>query len=431
MLSEFVLNKSLDYKYKLSFKNKIESTVMELSDASTLKFTYNVIGKVNKNIQDIKTQIEEINTKIVKNENISLMKFAKHNIFSTMRDMCVDGSDVYFGGFDGILRKVDFSVESNPKTTWTVTLDTINNINGIACDGNYLYVVDRDPKPWNIRTEGSTIGHLYVLNKEDGSIVNSVELSGKGSAITLYGNYAIVSLQIYGFAIYNISNINSIIKVFEHLQTDYNQGEFQKNKVITLGGKPYIFFASFDHGLSVWDISTISTPTKVHKLDLKALNIAEYGGKREQCFDLVKVDNYLYMPIAPMSAYLTDKTYRRGVIRIDLSDLAKMDNDEFEYYPIALEDWALASGESDTTPNAIAHMDSVIAINNARLGLALFKLNDDYSLTYIKSVKVLDGGNIRPMKYTEDGRLIMGSDNSKVSRSRLAEIYRLLFYETI
>lgn len=353
----------------------------------------------------------------------NLIRFLYTDIGLKSRELHVDGRYLYVGCFGGQLLKMDVGIESNPTVEWQITLDATNNINGIACDEKYLYVCDRDPAAWSNRTDGTTIGHLYVLDKSDGSIINTVELSGKGTGIALYDHYAIVSMQIYGWAIYDIADTENITAVYEYLQTDYNKGEFQKCKVITLSNKPYLFISGFDHGLTVWDISTITAPTKVHEFDLKALNIAEYGGKREQCFDMVKVDNYLYMPIAPLSAYLTDTTIRRGIIRLDLSDMTKMDNNEFEYYSIELNDWAVNYGESDTNPNAIVRMGNILLINNAGLGLGMYLINDDYGLNYLKTVKVTTDGVVRPMVATDDGRLVIAPDNSK-GKDRVVAIYR-------
>lgn len=359
--------------------------------------------------------------KQIAENKLNLVRFAYKDIGLKTREMHVDGRYVYIGCFGGILLKMDVGIESTPTIEWQVTLDAINNINGITCDDNYLYVVDRDPKAWDSRTEGATIGHLYVINKADGKIVNTVVLNGKGAGITLYDHYALVSMQIYGWAIYDIADVNNIALKYEYLQSDYNKGEFQKINVYTLNSKPFMFVAGFDHGLTVWNISDVTAPIKSFEFDLKALNLKEYGGKREQCFDMVKVGFSLYMPIAPMSAYLTDTTLRRGIIRLDLSNMSKMSKGEFEYYPIG--DWAQAYGESDTNPNAIVSIGNTLLVNNAGLGLAQFTINDDYSCQYVKTIKVTNNGVVRPMVYTDDGRLLIAPDNSK-GTDRIFAIYR-------
>lgn len=355
------------------------------------------------------------------------------------RAILSDGRYCYIGTRGGHLLKYDFmnvneDITNEPVTLWDVVLNSKNTITGIDAKGKYLIVCDRDITSWDGIAQYTEIGHLYVVDSTDGNIISTTLLNNKGCGVHVYKDkYVIVSLQIYGWAIYDISDLSSpILKKEITNQNLWNKnkafykglgevsykniGEYQRIVIFSQDGVDWVVFSGFGTGVFFWDITNIddleSDTLYSHRFDLKRKNIAEYETTAEQIFDIVYDNGFIYGTIAPTiknAAY--DITRRRGIFRIDLSDWESIDNNVFEYFPLPIDEWSLYYGEGDLQPNMLCIVGDCIVTNNGQRGIVIYSKSDT-SCEFYKSIETGKDGIVRPISATKTGKCYFAMDNS-------------------
>ena len=150
--------------------------------------------------------------------------------FSRPDDIAVEGDYAYVGANSGGVKKIDVSDPNNP------FMD--NEYGGFACrvvavQGDYVYASDH----W---------GGLYILNKDDCSLVGHVNFPQYTYGLAIQGDYAYVSNGESGLAIIDVSNPTNPVQC-PNVATDHWANEVCVDDC-------YAYVSDVNGGLQIIDI---------------------------------------------------------------------------------------------------------------------------------------------------------------------------------
>ena len=419
---------------------KDAESVMELGDISVSADNGNVI--TTDNSAYLYLQIEELVPKQIIDNPLILTKMSeltdKDGITVKGRNVAFDEDEdiLYICAYSGTLYKVDVSDVRHPSVVGNLT---VNETRGHVCTGcavtnDYLYAVDRN--------EGQTTSpsYLTVIRKSDFTIVNQINVCDEETWYLQNGNYAwgqspcmcAIDKRGYLFVpenqnfwdIYDIKTDPENPKLafrqtYDTRPMDIDYREYQSVDFLNVGDKYYAFFAGWTSGVSIWDVTDVSSPSLIGQITLIPWN------KRAQTMDVLVEYPYLYIPCGAALAYrFMHHPLNRSVVRFDISDLAKYSG-EIDYlhnpelFTIASipydKFYPSITREGDPAPTRITKCGDFIAVNYAEAGTAIFRLINGVPVFQSCYQLAGKGNTVQPVYATKDGRFfqvnIYGSSN--------------------
>lgn len=338
--------------------------------------------------------------------------------------VAIDGKFVYAGGRFGVLEKIDNTIESAPVVT-KVTLDAENIIRAIVVNGDYLYVIDRDPTAATVYNTTNK-GNLFIVNKDTLAIVNTIRLYNKGCGAGIYKNHLYVMEQMYDWQVFNLTNPALPVLTYT-FNGSYLNGEYQNCAFWTNNNIDYMVVTSFEHGIQFFNITNPASPFKVGGVPVE-FNIA--GDGTMQAFDVVVNFPYCYFTVAPDDAGRKfAKDCYRGVISINISDIskystsAKLSPSDYNIANIPYQYWSKHISEGDLHPSRIKMIGDVLITNNGNNGLASYRITNGVP-KFEKNISF--GGQTYALAVSKDGRLAFAPySRDIVDGKTYAYLYRL------
>lgn len=399
---------------------KSDVQTQELGDISISVNNEDVITTDNSSY--LYLQIEELIPKQTVENPLILTKCAelknKDGITVKGRNVTFDEENdiLYICAYSGILYKVDVSDDKHPKLLGSLTVNnTVGHVcSGCAIKGNYLYVVDRNE---GVATSPS---YLTVINKSTFSIVKQINVYDEAEfthnsaqspcscAIDERGHLFIPE-NSYFWAIYDImSNPENPSLLYQQTYNSYNDKtyrEYQRVVFFKKDGTYYAVFCGFSSGISIWDITNVSLPTKIGQIELTPM----------QSMDLLLDYPYLYVPCSgQLWNRFSHNKLCRSIIRFDLSDLSKYSDgvsfssnpELFDISPIPYDKfYPSITREEDPAPTRITKIGDFIAVNYAEAGTAIFRLINKVPIFQSCYQLAGKGNTVQPIYATKDGRL--------------------------
>ena len=247
-------------------------------------------------------------------------------------------------------------------------------------------------------------GKLIVADKSTLDIVTEYNLDLKGTDIYIYNNHLILNC-LRGFNIYDISDPVKPVLKFTH--RDYDYTEYQGADFFTEGGRKYMVVSNYTRGISIWDMTDMSSPTCVAKKTFDELK-AEDGTLLRgtgYSFDVKVAYPYVYSTWANNTPYMNTPYWHIGLLTYDITSLS---NITMELTEIPLSDRYTITTDGDKRPTRIAKLGNRLILNNSNMGISVFNANDPSSIYYEGTIGVNDNASTNPIYVTPDGKIFVG-----------------------
>ena len=357
------------------------------------------------------------------------------SLWDTKLSMWVHGSDLYVGGYSGV-SKYDLKNELAPELVGTINSENNfiesyrNSIPSMAVYNGFLYAGVRTSQADLPSTEYVN-GSIDIIKLDDFTLVSRNHMNKKVSRVSIYTKqdkvYLFVNLQMRGLHVYDVTNPESILKIYDK---DYPEGnsvhELQGGTFFSINEKDYYFATGFGDGFTIYDISDINNITEIlywEDLQKKFPNT--------HTFESVIDYPFAYMTIAPQHAYADSDARIQGILAVNISNLASL---SYKLYEIPNE-YKCKDVLSDPQPTQIRKRGNKLYINNSENGIAVFKIvengvllfdsifktenyNEKVSYNAIASIEVMSDGRI----FVSDGKTL-GKENEAVNLKQI-RVYR-------
>lgn len=355
--------------------------------------------------------------------------------WDTKLSMWVHGSDLYVGGYSGV-SKYDLKNELAPELVGTINSENNfiesygNSIPSMVSYNGFLYAGVRTSQAGFPSTEYVN-GSIDIIKLDDFTLVSRNHINKKISRVSIYTKqdkaYLFVNLQTRGLHVYDVTNPESILKIYDK---DYPEGnsvhELQGGTFFSINEKDYYFATGFGDGFTIYDISDINNITEIlywEDLQKKFPNT--------HTFESVIDYPFVYMTIAPQYAYADSDTRIQGILVVNISNLASL---SYKLYEIPNE-YKCKDVLSDPQPAQIRKRGNKLYINNSENGIAVFKIvengvllfdsifktenyNEKVSYNAIASIEVMTDGRI----FVSDGKTL--EKKNKVVHLKQIRMYR-------
>ena len=356
------------------------------------------------------------------------------SLWDTKLSMWVHGSDLYVGGYSGI-SKYDLKNELAPELVGTINSENNfvesygNSIPSMVVYNGFLYAGVRTSQAGFPSTEYVN-GSIDIIKLDDFTLVSRNHINKKVSRVSIYTKqdkvYLFVNLQMRGLHVYDVTNPESILKIYDK---DYPEGnsvhELQGGTFFSINEKDYYFATGFGDGFTIYDISDINNITEIlywEDLQKKFPNT--------HTFESVVDYPFVYMTIASQHAYADSDTRIQGILAVNISNLASL---SYKLYEIPNE-YKCKDVLSDPQPTQIRKRGNKLYINNSENGIAVFKIvengvlfdsifktenyNEKVSYNAIASIEVMTDGRI----FVSDGKTL--EKENKVVNLKQIRMYR-------
>lgn len=246
-------------------------------------------------------------------------------------------------------------------------------------------------------------GKVYILNKSDLSIVNTINLDYRVTGLAIENKTLIVS-GLYNIKFYDISNPTNP-QLLHTYQPSFDR-DMQGITTYHYGGRSYALICCYYTGFMIWDITDKNNITLVCDEDFSDIMYKGLTIKNKlNCFSCVVNYPYAYLTISPIPSYVSSYKEAAGLLTLNLSDLSNISKKL-----ILIPSTDLATNTSgDPTPTRIAKYENTLFLNNRDKGIAIFDIVNNEPI-YKKSFKV--GNSINPITIAPDGRLFTGDDGN-------------------
>lgn len=333
-----------------------------------------------------------------------------------MRAVAYEKNITYCGGYNGNIWRIE-EVNGYYTITHNSVLYADNLVTGIAVDGDYLYVCDRDPSAGGA-VSSAIKGHSYVLNKADLSLVWTGTLSNKGTDCRVFKNHLYIMEQIGHFQIYDITN--PILPNLVFTEANNAGGEYQRVDFWDDGGTHYAVMTGFEVGVTFYNVTNPSIPVKIGRFELNMLK-----GRQGlmQIFDGVVDFPYYYCTIgASHSEAKFTNNVMNGLITLDITNPAIYadetivdDPTKYSVSQIPHSGTPEHGNEADLNPSRMTKLNDLIITNNSSLGTAIFRVVNNIPV-YQGSYKIT-GKDAIPMAMvaTDNDRIIMVNGDGTAS----------------
>lgn len=274
--------------------------------------------------------------------------------------------------------------------------------------GDYLYVATRSYIGGRYESSEKNYlkGKLYILDKKDLSILKEIETDYSMIEAKIYKNIMVIS-GLQGFNIYDIS-----VSLSPKLVYSYRSNkalEFQGCEFIPKGEALYIAFARFTDGLSIYDITTPSTPKLIAHLNIQdRLQDGTILPNGLQTFRIILNYPYIYSTIGPTKKNFESKNDYRGVMIYDISNII---NVKQQAVFIPSKDW-YKRRTGDPQPSHISKYKNNVYVNFGEKGVAIFSIKDS-TLKYERIINATNNKMILPININENGILLLGDFNNE------------------
>lgn len=305
--------------------------------------------------------------------------------------------------------KYDVSFESYPINVTTLKLSNEN----LACsdmkiENGYIYVVIRDGDGGTNTTEGKTLGELHIIDEETFTeATEKLTMDWKCTALTVYKDYMLVSMQLAGYDLYDLTNPTAPTLSYS-FRPSLGSVEYQETAFFERNDHTYFIGAGFGFGFYIWDVTDKTSPTRVGTFmfgtawnDGDNYNLHTSG--------IVIDGNYVYATIAVAESKIGTQYDKRGIIVFDISDLSvynyeSMGDIPYKHILIDEADYSTFYSDYDLKPTRLVKVGDTIVTNSGANGLSSFYA-DGLNSKYTGLIKVSDTSIIDRICSTEDGRI--------------------------
>lgn len=290
------------------------------------------------------------------------------------------------------------SIYNPPFNTISVGLSTNTPNTMMYIDDYYFDETDIDKVSY-------VNGKVYILDKTDLSIKNTINLDYRATGIAIKNNILIVS-GLYNVKFYDIS----IPLKPRHLYTYQPTFERDMQDVCTYdyGGHSYAIVCCYSSGFMIWDITNRDNIKLICDEDFKDIIInGLYIKGKLNCFSCVVDYPYVYMTLSPLPAYASRFKTLSGIMVLNIQDISNITR-EFVFIPVSdITNTNAISG--DPAPIKIAKYNNTLYLNNREKGISIFDTNNHIPV-YRQSLKI--GNSIYPITIAPDGRMFLGDDRN-------------------
>lgn len=250
-------------------------------------------------------------------------------------------------------------------------------------------------------------GKILILNKQDLSIEKTMNLNLKGTGIKAYKNRLVVNF-LNGFNVYDITNPTDPQLKFTHRPSHFK--EYQGLDIYESNGQIYAILMNYNYGVTIVNITNLNNIQIIKEDDFSDFVASDgYPLKwKSYTWDVIVDYPYAYITNATLHTSLgISEEDRRGIVAVNLSNVSKLEKKLFE---IPKEIYSSFSG--DPAPTSISKFKSWLLINNAEKGICIFKILNEGTLNYEKSVTISPNSRVSFVKATSGNQIFVG-DGSK------------------
>lgn len=330
-------------------------------------------------------------------------------------------SDNYlYSGARNAIVKYDVS-ENKPQETNVFNIETQPGqasyiITGLATKGDYIYVTSRQEMAGMSYNENNdTVGDLYILNKDDLSLVNKIDLGWKGSRVLIDGEIMIVNLQMKGYNIYKLDDLTNPTLLYSY-KCNGDQ-EFQDGEIVHYNDKIYYISSGFAFGLYIFDITdTINTngttvPTRVGYMPFSWYKNTTPALNGLHIYDIEINSPYIYCSLSPSStSWLNTDKDVRGILTVKIDDVITYSGGSKIPYTVTQipEKYKICQGMSgDLQPTFMAYNNGYIFTSIGYRGIAVFSVKND--IPEFVTLLNTSNRNIRPVCIDKETNTLYGA----------------------
>ena len=326
-----------------------------------------------------------------------------------------------FYNFSGgaFCEKYDVSIDYLPILAKTLKLSDED----LACSDSkvangYLYVTLRDGKGGTNTTEGKTLGELHIISLDTFQNVKTITMDWKCTAVTVYKDYLLISMQLAGYDLYDLTNPAEPTLTYS-FRPEMGSVEYQECAFFEKDNKTYFIDAGFGFGFYIWDVTNKTIPERIGTFMFgTAWNNGDNYHLHTEGIIIDK--NMAYATISVGENYIGTEYDKRGIIKFDISDLSvykyeRMDEIPYEHILIDASDYSDFYNDYDVKPTRIIKVGNMLVTNSGANGLACFRIDGD-SVEYCGLISVSNTSIIDRICSTSDGRIFgVNTYNTKLA----------------
>lgn len=319
-------------------------------------------------------------------ENTGLINTIMNN--SVNNEMLYSNNGYLYVGSRNRVNKIDLESGNivneyffeRPDTSTSTYLFT-----GLGEKEDYLYACSRvELAGTNENENDTTLGDLYVFNKNDLSLVSKTSLEAKGSRILIDGDTMIVACQMYGYNIYDISNPSSPRLLYSYRMTKGTE-EYQGGDIYDYNGHKYYVSAAFGFGLYIDDITeTVSSNGTIAPTRVGNFKFAWYPELKNNVhtYDVIVEYPNIYTTVASskVSDFGTEKDIR-GLLKVNIEDIIRCTTNEewghisYNITQVPDEYKAISNIGGDTKPSRMIRLGNYVITNGGNNGAIIFDIS--------------------------------------------------------
>lgn len=315
-----------------------------------------------------------------------------------------------FYNFSGgaFCEKYDMSIDYLPILAEKLKLSNEN----LACSdakiaNGYLYVTLRDGNGGTNTTPGKTLGELHIISLDTFASIKVVTMDWKCTALTVYKDYLLVSMQLAGYNLYDLTNPTEPILTYS-FRPEMGSVEYQECAFLERDNRTYFIDAGFGFGFYIWDVTSKTSPVRVGTFMFsQAWNNGDNLHLHTE--GIIIEGNMVYATLSVSEKYIDTEYDKRGIIKFDISNLdvykyERMDEIPYEHILIDAFDYSNFYNDYDVKPTRIVKVGNMLVTNSGANGLACFRIDGD-SVEYCGLISVSSTSIIDRICSTNDGRI--------------------------